>query len=240
MKARGGKAIYGASVGILMLEARFPRIPGDMGNAGTWDFPVLYRVVRDASPDRVVRRRAEGLLPAFVEAAREMAADGADGIVTNCGFLSLYQKELAEAVSVPVASSSLMQVPAVNSLLPPGKRAGVLTISGSTLTAEHLAKAGVPEGTPVGTTEGGREFTRVILEDEPEMDVVAAEADNVEAALALKKDHPELGALVLECTNMTPYAAAIRMATGLPTFSMTSFVNWLHSALSPRRHRLES
>lgn len=240
MKARGGKAIYGASVGILMLEARFPRIPGDMGNAGTWDFPVLYRVVRDASPDRVVRRRAEGLLPAFVEAAREMAADGADGIATNCGFLSLYQKELAEAVSVPVASSSLMQVPAVNSLLPPGKRAGVLTISGSTLTAEHLAKAGVPEGTPVGTTEGGREFTRVILEDEPEMDVVAAEADNVEAALALKEDHPELGALVLECTNMTPYAAAIRMTTGLPTFSMTSFVNWLHSALSPRRHRLES
>ena len=240
MKVRGGKAIYGVSVGILMLEARFPRIPGDMGNAGTWDFPVLYRVVRDASPDRVVRRRAEGLLPAFVEAAKELAADGADGIATNCGFLSLYQEELAEAVSVPVASSSLMQVPAANALLPPGKRAGVLTISGSTLTAEHLAKAGVPEGTPVGTTEGGREFTRVILENEPEMDVAAAEADNVEAALALKADHPELGALVLECTNMTPYAAAIRSATGLPTFSMTSFVNWLHSALSPRRHRLES
>ena len=240
MKARGGKAIYGASVGILMLEARFPRILGDMGNAGTWDFPVLYRVVRDASPERVVRRRAEGLLPAFLEAARELAADGADGIATNCGFLSLYQEELAEAVSVPVASSSLMQVPAVNALLPPGKRAGVLTISGSTLTADHLAKAGVPEGTPIGTTEGGREFTRVILENEPEMDVAAAEADNVEAALQLKSNHPELGALVLECTNMTPYAAAIRTATGLPVFSMTSFVNWMHSALSPRRHRLES
>ena len=55
MKVRGGKAIYGASVGILMLEAQFPRIPGDMGNATTWDFPVHYRVVRDASPDRVVR-----------------------------------------------------------------------------------------------------------------------------------------------------------------------------------------
>ena len=63
VKVTGGKAIYGASVGILMLEARFPRIPGDMGHAITWDFPVLYRVVRDASPDRVVRRNAEGLLP---------------------------------------------------------------------------------------------------------------------------------------------------------------------------------
>ena len=240
MKVRGGKAIYGSAVGILMLEARFPRIPGDMGNATTWDFPVLYRVVRDASPDRVVRRRAEGLLSAFVDAARDLVADGADAITTNCGFLSLYQDELSEAVPVPVASSSLMQVPVVNALLPPGKRAGILTISGSTLTAEHLAKAGVPDGTPVGTTEGRREFTRVILENEPEIDVAAAEAENIEAALALTSEHPDLGALVLECTNMTPYAAAIRDATGLPVFSMTNFVNWLHAAVSPRRHPLES
>ena len=130
----GGKAVYGASVGILMLEARFPRILGDMGHAGTWDFPVLYKVVRNASPDRVVRKGAEGLLEAFIDAARVLEADGADGITTNCGFLALYQKELSEAVNVPVLTSSLMQVRAVNALLPPGKRAGVLTISGSTLT----------------------------------------------------------------------------------------------------------
>ena len=55
-KTAGGKTVYGASVGILMLETRFPRIPGDMGNAGTWPFPVLYKVVRGASPDHVVRR----------------------------------------------------------------------------------------------------------------------------------------------------------------------------------------
>ena len=58
----GGKAVYGASVGMLMLETRFPRIPGDIGNAGTWPFPVLYKVVRGASPDHVVRRGAEGFL----------------------------------------------------------------------------------------------------------------------------------------------------------------------------------
>ncbi|NND18155.1 MAG: aspartate/glutamate racemase family protein, partial [Silicimonas sp.] len=102
MKVSGGKAIYGASVGILMLEARFPRIPGDMGHAGTWDFPELYRVVRDASPDRVVRRGAEGLLPEFIAAAKALVADGADGITTNCGFLSLFQTQLSEAVDVPV------------------------------------------------------------------------------------------------------------------------------------------
>ena len=235
MKVTGGKAIYGASVGILMLEARFPRILGDMGNAGSWDFPVMYRVVRDASPDRVVRKRAEGLLGAFIDAARSLEADGVDGITTNCGFLALFQEELAEAVGVPVLTSSLMQVRAGNALLPRGKRAGVLTISGSTLTPAHLEKAGVPEGTPIGTTEGVAHFTQAILGDAFELDLDLAERDNVEAALAMQAAHPDLGALVLECTNMTPYAAAIRAATGLPVFSMVSVVNWFQSGLSPRR-----
>ena len=100
-------------VGILMLEARFPRIPGDMGNGLTWPFPVLYKVVPGASPDRVVRDRAEGLLDAFLDAAAELVRLGADGITTNCGFLSLYQRELAAHVGVPVATSSLMQAPLI-------------------------------------------------------------------------------------------------------------------------------
>ena len=118
--ARGGKAIYGAALGVLMLEARFPRIPGDMGNAGTWPFPVLLRVVRGASPERVVLAGAPGLLDPLVEAARDLVDLGAEGITTNCGFLSLFQRELAERVGVPVATSSLMQVPMVQATLPPG------------------------------------------------------------------------------------------------------------------------
>ncbi|MEZ5811747.1 MAG: aspartate/glutamate racemase family protein [Rhizobiaceae bacterium] len=236
MKVEGGKAVYGAAVGILMLEARFPRIPGDMGNALSWPFPVLYKVVREASPDRVVRRHADGLLDHFIAAARDLIADGADGITTNCGFLSLFQQQIADAVGVPVATSSLMQVEMVNRLLPTGKRAGILTISASTLTREHLQKARVPEGTPVGTTEGGREFTRAILDDEYELDVELARRDNVEAARDLVARHPDIGALVLECTNMTPYAADIRRATGMPVFSMASFVTWFQSSLQPARY----
>ena len=87
--AHGGKALYGARVGILMLEARFPRIPGDMGNALTWPFPVLYKVVPGASPARVVFEKAEGLLDRFLDAAAELVRLGADGITTTCGFLSL-------------------------------------------------------------------------------------------------------------------------------------------------------
>src|SRR5258707_14842223 len=106
--ATGGKSVYGARLGILMLETRFPRIPGDMGNAGPWPFPVLYRVVKGASPQRVVREKAAGLLDAFRDAARGLVATGAAGISTNCGFLSLYQRGLAAHAGVPVATSSLM------------------------------------------------------------------------------------------------------------------------------------
>ncbi|RLK07604.1 aspartate/glutamate racemase family protein [Ruegeria conchae] len=236
MIAKGGKSIYGASVGILMLDAQFPRIPGDMGNAQTWSFPVLYRIVRNASPDLVVRQRAEGLLDAFIDAARDLVKDGVDGITTNCGFLSLFQEELADAVSVPVATSSLMQVEMVNRVLPAGKHAGVLTISASTLSKEHLRKARVPEGTPIGTTEGGLEFTSAILDNKLTLDVDQARSDNVKAALALQSDNPDLGAIVLECTNMCPYAPDIQKATGLPVFSIVSFINWFHAGLAPPKY----
>ncbi|MBO6893959.1 MAG: aspartate/glutamate racemase family protein [Roseibium sp.] len=236
MIATGGKTVYGASVGILMLEARFPRIPGDMGNALTWPFPVMYKVVRGASPDRVVRQNAEGLLDAFIAAARELVADGVDGITTNCGFLSLVQEELSQAVPVPVVTSSLQQVAMVNNLMPAGKKAGILTISGSTLTDAHLNAAGVPEGTPIGTTEGLREFTRVILDNELQLDVEAARQDNIDAALAMKNAHPDLGGIVLECTNMCPYAADITQATGLPVWSMATLVEWFQGGLMPRTY----
>ncbi len=235
MKAAGGKAVYGAAVGILMLDARFPRIAGDIGNATTWPFPVLYRVVRSASPDRVVRRRAEGLRDAFLAAGRDLVADGADGITTNCGFLSLYQAELAAELGVPVATSSLMQVPMVARLLPPGRRVGILTISAATLTGEHLACAGVDPDTPIVGTDTGGEFSRVILDDAAELDVERARRDNIEAAEALVAAHPDIGAIVLECTNMVPYAADIRRATGRPTFSAYDFICWFQGGLMPRR-----
>src|SRR5437763_11576349 len=164
--ARGGKALYGAPLGILMLEARFPRIPGDMGNATTWPFPVLYRVVSGASPEKVVLKGAAGLLPDFIDAAKDLVRLGAEAITTNCGFLSLFQREIAAAVGVPVATSSLLQVPWVQATLPPGKRVGVLTVSKGSLTPAHLEAAGVPPDTPVMGTEGGREFFRVLIKAE--------------------------------------------------------------------------
>jgi Asp/Glu/hydantoin racemase len=232
--AYGGKAVYGARLGILMLEARFPRIPGDMGNATTWPFPVLYRVVRGASPQKVVIERAKGLLNAFLDAASELVELGADGITTNCGFLSLYQKELATHVGVPVATSSLMQIPFLQSVLPPGKRVGVITISAKTLTADHLKAIGVDPSIPIVGTEGGREFSRAIIGDEGELDIAAAEQDILDAGDELMRKHPDVGAIVLECTNMVPYARALRDRLSLPVYDIYSFVSWFHAGLSPR------
>ena len=235
MIARGGKAVYGAPLGILMLEARFPRIPGDMGNAQTWPFPVLYQVVPGASPERVVLEGARGLLPLFLDAAANLVRLGAEAITTNCGFLSLFQQELAAHVGVPVAASSLMQVPWVQATLPPGRRVGVVTISSASLTGAHLAAAGVPADTPMAGTENGRELFRVLIKAEAEdLDVALAEQDILDAGRDLMARHPEVGAVVLECTNMPPYAAALRDALQVPVYDIYSMVTWFHAGLRPR------
>ena len=218
-----------------MLEAQFPRIPGDMGNATTWPFPVLYKVVRGASPQKVVNERATGLLDRFLDAARELVRLGADGITTNCGFLALYQREIAHAAGVPVATSSLMQIPFLQSVLPPGKRVGVVTISKESLSADHLRAIGVDPGVPVVGTEGRREFHRVIVKDELVMDVAQAEADILDAGRELVAQHDDIGAVLLECTNMLPYAARLRDELQLPVYDIYSFMMWFHSGLQPRR-----
>jgi hypothetical protein len=234
--AKGGKAIYGAPLGILMLDARFPRIPGDMGNATTWPFPVLYYVVRGATPERVVLNGAAGLLPDFIAAAKELVCFGAEAITTNCGFLSLFQKEIAAAVAVPVATSSLMQVPWVQATLPPGMCVGLVTVSGSTLTPAHLEAAGAPIDTPIVGTENGREFFRVLIKAEKEdLDLLIAEQDVVGAGIELVRNNPRVGAIVLECTNMPPYAAALQAAVGLPVYDIYSMISWFHAGLRPRR-----
>lgn len=225
------------SIGILSLDTRFPRIPGDVGNPETWPFPVLIRVVSGATPERVVMGRAEGLLDDFAAAARRLVAEGVDGIVTTCGFLTLMQADLQNAVPVPVATSSLLQVPLVARLLPPGRVPGILTVSARSLTEAHLLAAGVDPATPVMGTDGGREFSRVFLGNETHLDVAAAEDDVVSAAKALVERHPEVGAIVMECTNMGPYAAAVREATGRPVYDIVSFVTWFRQGLAPRTFR---
>ena len=232
-RVRGGFNQFGFTVGILMLDTRFPRIPGDMGNAATFPFPVRYHRVAGADPDLVVRRGAEGLLPAFIEGARQLEREGVGAITTNCGFLIKYQPQLAGAVRVPVFTSSLLLVPLVHRMLAPGRSIGLMTVNAAGLTAEHLAGAGIGRDVllVVAGMEGEKEFTRVLLDNELELDVDAARAEHVRVARRLVTDHPEVGAIVLECTNMPPYAADIQRVTGLPVFDIVSLVTMAHGAL---------
>jgi Asp/Glu/hydantoin racemase len=233
-RVRGGHNQYGFTVGILMLDTRFPRIPGDMGNAATFPFPVRYHRVPGADPDLVVRRGAEGLLPAFVDGARQLAREGVGAVTTNCGFLVKYQDALAAAVAVPVFTSSLLLVPLVHRLLAPGRRVGIMTVNAPALRAEHLRGAGIGDEVPLAVAglEGEKEFTRVLLDNELELDVDAARAEHIRVARRLVDEHPDVGAIVLECTNMPPYAADIQQETGRPVFDIVSLVTLVHGALA--------
>jgi Asp/Glu/hydantoin racemase len=233
-RVQGGVNQYGFTVGILMLDTQFPRIPGDMGNATTFPFPVRYERVSGADPDLVVRRGASGLLPAFVDGARRLEREGVGAITTNCGFLVKFQRELAQSVEVPVFTSSLLLVPLVHRLLPPGRRVGIMTVNAGSLTAEHLAGAGIGGDIPIAVAglETEKEFTRVLLGNQLVLDVDAARAEHVRVARRLVGEHPDVGAIVLECTNMPPYTADIQRQTGLPVFDIVSLVTMVHAALA--------
>ena len=233
MRVGGGQNLYGVTIGILMLDTQFPRIVGDMGNALTFDFPVRHHRVSGATPDLVVRRSAQDLLPAFVEGARVLESEGVRAITTNCGFLAKFQGEMAEAVRIPVFTSSLMLVPLVHRMLPPRRAVGILTVDASSLTREHFAGAGMGPDIPVVVAglEEEKEFSRVLLDDLLTLDVEAAREEHVRVARRLHADHPEVGAIVLECTNMPPYRADVQRVTGLPVFDIVTLVRMVHDAL---------
>jgi hypothetical protein len=194
---------------------------------------VRYALVRDASPERVVRGDARGLVDAFAAAGRELGSQGAAGIITTCGFLALHQRRLAQALPVPFASSSLMQLPVLARTLSAGKRAGVITIDAASLTGRHLAAVGADPATPVVGVDPNGELARSILGDLPTLDVAAAERDVLAAGEVLLARHPDVGAVVLECANMPPYAAALRQRLRLPVHDMVSFGRWFYAGLSP-------
>ena len=230
---QGGRNLYGFTVGVLMLETQFPRIPGDIGNATTWPFPVLYKVVRGATPQRVVEEADPTLIEPFVEGARELVAAGCRVITTSCGFLAIFHCELASAVPVPLAASSLLQVPLVAKLLRPDAKVGILTDRRHALTERHFNGVGWSSD-EIAVVVAGLENSPAWLESVGRnglrLDRSAVEAAVVKRVEQMVEAEPSIGAFVLECTNLPPYAAAIQGATGRPVFDIVSLVTWLAGA----------
>jgi hypothetical protein len=219
-------------LGILTLDTSFPRIPGDLGAPETFDFPVMHEVVAGAYVEDVVHRRRETLLPAFVDAGRRLVDAGCTGIATTCGFLVRWQKELTEALPVPVLTSALLQLPLVQRTLAAGHHAGIVTYSAADLGADGLAAADIDPYTPIEGIEPGSYFEQTIRLGRPTLDPARMREDTVAAARRLLRSHPHVGALVLECANMPPYRDAVQDATGLPVYDAALLVGWFHAGLA--------
>jgi hypothetical protein len=232
-------------IGVIMLETRFPRPPGDIGNPETFGGKALYDIVPGAAAERVVRAGAPdpALLAPFLAARDRLVRAGARLVTTSCGFLIRFQEALAKDCAVPVIASSLLALPALALRY---RTVGVITIHGGRLTPDYLAGAGAAPDTPFEGTEAGSEITRKLLGDALDLDLAAAERDVVEAGQRLKARVPGLGAVLLECTNMPPYRDALARALGVPVFDILTvldehapgFVAWPKPAKSNGpRHR---
>ncbi len=219
-------------LGILTLDTAFPRLPGDLGAPETFDFPVQFEVVAGAFVEDVVHRRRETLLPAFVDAGRRLVDAGCTGIASTCGFLVRWQRDLAQALPVPVLASALLQVPLVQRTLPDGRRAGIVTYSAADLGADALDAAGIDPYTPVEGVEPGGYFAQTIRLGRPTLDATRMRDDTVAAARRLVGAHPSVGAVVLECANMPPYRDAVEDAIGLPVYDAALLVRWFHAGLA--------
>ena len=212
------------TLGVLMLDTRFPRVLGDIGNPVTFDFPVRYKTVLGAAPQRVVRERDPALLRPFIDAGLALVAEGASAITTSCGFLVLFQSELQAALPVPVWTSSLL-------LLADLPHAGLVTADAASLGADHLRAAGADFETPIEGITTGCKFQQTLLHDKPELDMADALLQVVGAAQRLLARHPALTDIVLECTNMPPYADAVRRATGVRVHDITTLIGERFGAL---------
>lgn len=232
-QVHGGRTVYGQALGVLMLDTVFPRVPGDVGNALTWPFPVQYKIVRGARSARIMGPEPdERLLDEFIAAAKELEAEGVSMITTSCGFLAVFQRELADAVTVPVLTSALLQVPVAGRLIGAQKVVGVLT-ERPNLSERHFEAVGCTAGeTPivVQAMPDDAVFPTVFIDGAIEADLDVLERELVDTAVRFVEAHPEVGALVFECTNFVPFSQAVRDATGLPVFDLYTLVMQAYEA----------
>ncbi|WP_298921833.1 aspartate/glutamate racemase family protein [uncultured Roseobacter sp.] len=233
----GGQNICGATIGVLCLESYFPKPPGHIKNPSSLSFPVLYEMIQGVTVPDLLNNPSLDLLQPFLDGAKRLERNGVRAITGSCGFLALFQKELSAAVDVPVFSSSLIQVPLAFQMAGGSAPAGILTADANALTPDHLRAVGA-EQIPVVVQglEESDEFAAVILRNErTSMDLAKVEREVLDAAQALIRKSPKMKSLVLECTDLPPYAARIQETLKLPVFDLTTLAEMAHNVVT--RHR---
>lgn len=240
MNIRGGRTFYGQDIGILMMDTKFPRIPGDPGNAATFDFQVCYKVVRDVfQGDRIPRDADEILLKAFCKAARELEKDGCRAITTCCGFLAGFQRELADAVDIPVFTTTLTLIPMIASMIGRKKQIGIFSERAQFMTDSLFEKSGWSSrdyNICVSDLPEQSEFNELIIYNHE-----SGDPDKIrESIRQMTKEHmekyPDTGAIVLECQNFAPFGDVIAKESGVPVFGLNQLIAFIEASLNYRKY----
>ena len=232
----GGANIYGIPIGVLSLESYFAKPPGHVKNAGTFSFPVTFKVVKGATTKKLVDHADRSLLEPFIAAVQELESEGVEAITGSCGFLVLFQREIADAVNIPVFLSSLIQVPMVHRMLKQNQKVGILTAKKDSLTQQHLRAVGA-EDIPVciAGMDDQKEFCDVIIDyKRVVLDFGKLEKELLSVAKGLVGQHPDIGAIVLECTDMSYFAPLIQQTVNLPVFDIITLTNMVYQAVVRR------
>jgi hypothetical protein len=239
IRARPDRRGYGMGIGVILLDDVYPAFPGDVRNASGYRFPVQYDVAEGVDIFDLVRAEDKSaLLEPILASARRLERIGCRAIVAECGYFAWFQRELAAAVRVPVYASSLLQVPVAQLAVGPDRVVGVLVATERYLWDRHLTAVGVTLGTNYvvrGAMDGGRIpeldslWNADVRPDLPTADFAAAERDLVAVAREFADAHPDMGAMVLECTGFPPFGRAIQLELDLPVFSWSTLMEFAYS-----------
>lgn len=229
---KGGRTFYGFDIGIIMLDTVFPRIEGDIGNASSFDYPVLYEKVVDWKPSKVVLDLNKQDIAPFLDAAKRLEQAGCKIIATSCGFLSMFQKEIADSVNVSVFTSALLMAPMVKSTISSNKKVCILTANKKTLSDEHLFSVGIQrDDYVIYGLEDQETFTNFTVQNWTEVDVEKCKGDLLKVTKQMIDENENIGAIVLECTNMPPFSKDIQILSGLPVYDIVNLLGFARNAI---------
>lgn len=217
-----------------MLDTRFPRLPGDIGNPASFDFPVSYRCVRGATVAAVVDSQplAARLADDMLAAALVLQTRGVSMLATSCGFLAGLQSRLDDELRVPVLTSSLCLLPALRARHGADASLGVLTFSKSRLSPHHFGGVWDERLLIEGLAEDCH-LARVIAEDRLELDAAQARRDAIAAAMRLRARCPRLAAVVLECTNLAPWRRELSTCLDAPVHDLVAALHAVAAGRDP-------
>ena len=229
-----GQAIAGNAIGILVLDLWYPYLPGNVANASTYNFPVQYKILRGSTIPQILSADPT-LLDLIVEGGRELEKQGARAIIGACGYFGNYQKEAAAILDVPVFLSSVLQIPIIRRGLKPNQKVGVICAVADSLTPKLLSQCGIDDlsNIVIAGAQDLPEFKN-ILQCTGSFNSHEIEQQLVELAKQLVSKNPDIGAILLECSDMPPYAWAIQNAVKLPVLDFTTLINWVYNTVVRR------